>query len=88
MKLLIIFLFLISIYSAQCDLKLEILQVKDLHVHFDEMNKNMGRCRSTEKCYGGFGRLSAKIREIRRNNPNVLLLKEEAISTLSHLEGK
>lgn len=49
-------------------LKLVILHTNDMHGRFSETSAMSGQCNSTagETCYGGFGRIATKAREIKK----------------------
>ncbi|XP_070570251.1 5'-nucleotidase-like [Ptychodera flava] len=60
------------------DLTLTILHTNDYHQRFEPINKNDGSCSESDQakgeCYGGIARLVTQVAEIRRTDPNVILL--------------
>ena len=59
-------------------LELTILHTNDVHARIQETNKYGGTCSERDgkagKCYGGVARRHALIKEIRKNESNVLLV--------------
>ncbi|XP_027710629.1 5'-nucleotidase [Vombatus ursinus] len=54
--------------------KLTILHTNDLHSRLEQTSDDSGKCLVVPKCVGGVARLYTKVQEIRRAEPNVLLL--------------
>ncbi len=67
---------------------LVILHTNDVHARIEQFNKYGGTCKPDDaqegKCFGGVARRMTKIREIREQEPNVLLLDagDEFLGTL------
>ncbi|KAL8583251.1 hypothetical protein ACOMHN_043086 [Nucella lapillus] len=58
--------------------KMTIMHTNDVHARFDQTNSRSGECSSSDaaedKCFGGFPRLYSKVKEIRANHSNVVLV--------------
>ncbi|XP_074043199.1 5'-nucleotidase [Macrotis lagotis] len=54
--------------------KLTILHTNDLHSRLEQTSEDSGKCSVPARCVGGVARLHTKVQEIRRAEPNVLLL--------------
>ncbi|CAB0012463.1 unnamed protein product [Nesidiocoris tenuis] len=54
--------------------ELNILHVNDVHAHIDGTSRSSGLCREGASCYGGFARVMAKVKELRKSLPNVIFL--------------
>lgn len=54
--------------------KLTILHTNDMHSRLEQTSDDSGKCMDPPKCVGGVARLHTKVQEIRRAEPNVLLL--------------
>ena len=70
------FLFLTT--TSTSAFELTILHTNNAHARFEETNVNGGICspqnRADGACFGGIARRAAKVKEIRNNKENVLLL--------------
>ena len=59
-------------------LHLTLLHVNDIHSHFEEVNVNTGTCKEEMKrrgeCYGGMSRMAGYIKDVRKADPEALLL--------------
>merc|ERR1740124_2122202 len=59
-------------------LDLTIIQINDIHAHFEQTNVYTTRCRpeneEVEECYGGVARVYQKQKEIREEDPDALFL--------------
>jgi len=55
-------------------LNMTVIHINDIHAHFEETNVDLHRCRKGEDCYGGMGRVVAKVKEIRREDPEAIFL--------------
>ncbi|BET01265.1 5'-nucleotidase activity [Nesidiocoris tenuis] len=64
------FLLAVKCYSYE----LNILHVNDVHAHIDGTSRSSGLCREGASCYGGFARVMAKVKELRKSLPNVIFL--------------
>ena len=66
---------LIHYFGLTESLKLNIIHVNDIHAHFEEVNKDLGRCHQNQICYGGAARMYTKIQQLKSINPeNTLVL--------------
>lgn len=58
--------------------QLTILHTNDVHARFDQTNSRSGQCSTKDagknKCFGGFPRLYSKVKEMRANHSNVVLV--------------
>ncbi len=67
-----------SVKQEDAALELSIIHINDIHAHFEEVNEYTGRCRAEDavanRCYGGFGRIYTKVRELREQEPDSLFL--------------
>eukprot|EP00106_Octopus_bimaculoides_P005783 XP_014773225.1 PREDICTED: 5'-nucleotidase-like isoform X2 [Octopus bimaculoides] len=67
----------ISTGSTSSD-HLTILHTNDFHSKFQQLNKYSSLCKQKDidagRCYGGIARIATKVKEIRGQDPNVLLL--------------
>uniref|UniRef100_A0A8C5LC83 5'-nucleotidase n=1 Tax=Jaculus jaculus TaxID=51337 RepID=A0A8C5LC83_JACJA len=54
--------------------ELTILHTNDVHSRLEQTSENSAKCRNASKCVGGVARLFTKVQQIRRAEPNVLLL--------------
>ena len=63
---------------AFADYTLRILHTNDLHSRVDQVSKYNNNCSSKDadagKCFGGYARVAAKVREIRSQGGNTVLL--------------
>nr|XP_004660517.2 5'-nucleotidase [Jaculus jaculus] len=54
--------------------ELTILHTNDVHSRLEQTSENSAKCSNASKCVGGVARLFTKVQQIRRAEPNVLLL--------------
>ena len=66
-----------SVVFYRCQ-KVTLLHVNDIHSHFEEVNIKTGTCKQEDKdkgnCYGGLSRIFSYVRDVRREDPEALLL--------------
>ncbi|XP_050960426.1 5'-nucleotidase [Labeo rohita] len=69
-------LFFIWIHCHMCrtDFELTLLHTNDVHARVEETNKDSGKCTTPPACFAGVARRFTKIKEVRSNEKNVLLL--------------
>jgi len=64
--------------GAWADFSVRILHTNDLHSRVDQVSKYNNNCSADAaaegKCFGGYARIAAKVRELRSTGDNVLLL--------------
>ncbi|XP_075718221.1 5'-nucleotidase [Rhinoderma darwinii] len=69
---------LVLLCSELCTLsvsfQITILHTNDVHARVEQTNKDSGKCGNPADCYGGVSRRLTKIKDIRGNHKNVLLL--------------
>lgn len=51
-----------------------VIHINDIHAHFEETNVALHRCRAGEDCYGGMARVVAKVKDLRRDDPEAVFL--------------
>ncbi|KAK7107283.1 snake venom 5'-nucleotidase-like [Littorina saxatilis] len=61
-----------------CCYDLTIMHTNDIHARYDQTNKYSGQCSDSDaqagKCFGGFPRMKTKVKEIRAQNNNTVLV--------------
>ncbi|CAH1248466.1 NT5E [Branchiostoma lanceolatum] len=67
-----------SVLLSARGFELTVLHTNDVHSRIEEIDPTGGSCNAAEaeagECYGGMARMATKIREMRRNDDNVVLL--------------
>ncbi|XP_078585647.1 snake venom 5'-nucleotidase-like isoform X1 [Branchiostoma floridae x Branchiostoma japonicum] len=70
--------FLLSVLVSARAFELTVLHTNDVHSRIEEIDPTGGSCNAAEanagECYGGMARMATKVKEMRHNDDNVLLL--------------
>ncbi|KAL1781750.1 hypothetical protein HispidOSU_010282 [Sigmodon hispidus] len=65
---------LLSLWPAARAWELTILHTNDLHSRLEQTSEDSTKCLNASQCVGGVARLYTKVQQIRKEEPNVLLL--------------
>lgn len=65
---------LLSLWPAARTWELTILHTNDVHSRLEQTSEDSTKCLNASQCVGGVARLYTKVQQIRREEPNVLLL--------------
>lgn len=65
---------LLSLWPAARAWELTILHTNDVHSRLEQTSEDSTKCLNASQCVGGVARLYTKVQQIRREEPNVLLL--------------
>lgn len=65
---------LLSLWPVTRAWELTILHTNDVHSRLEQTSEDSTKCLNASQCVGGVARLYTKVQQIRREEPNVLLL--------------